>query len=62
MREIFIDRCKCNVCCECINVCREEVLGLLGGLVKVTKLEQCSYCEDCVDICEQGAIGINYDN
>ena len=61
MNEISIDRKKCDVCCECINVCREEVLGIISGEVKVVKLEQCSYCEDCVDICENEAIEVVYD-
>lgn len=58
MSEVIIDNEKCIVCCECINVCREEVIGMEKGEVKVLKPELCSYCEDCSDICEQFAIEV----
>ncbi|MBP5421700.1 MAG: 4Fe-4S binding protein [Paludibacteraceae bacterium] len=56
MKGIYLDNNKCEVCCECINICREDVLGILGGLVKVINVEQCTLCEDCVDICKNEAI------
>ena len=61
MNEICIDNSRCKVCCECINICTQEVLGLLGGAVKVVRMEQCTYCEECVDICPEGLIEVKYD-
>ena len=59
--KIAIDPTKCTVCCDCINVCREEVLGILGGKIKAIKPDQCSICEDCMDICENNAIEVGND-
>lgn len=61
MNEIYLDRCKCNECCECVNICSQEVLGLIGGMIKVVKFEQCTFCEECVDICPNDAIEVKYD-
>ena len=61
MNEICIDNKKCTVCCECINVCTHEVLGIRAGKVKALKPNQCIYCEECVDICPDGYIKIEYE-
>lgn len=58
---IAINRNNCIICCECINVCRGEVLGILNGNVAIIRPNQCTNCEDCVDICENGGIIVSYD-
>ena len=55
-KKIMIDNDKCTICCECINVCREEAIGLVAGKVKLIRENECELCEDCVDICEHKAI------
>ena len=55
MNEIYISN-SCKVCCECINVCRNEVLGIRSGKVFPVRLEECAYCEDCTEVCPEGAI------
>ena len=62
MNKVIIDNTKCVSCFECINVCRNEVLGMTGGVVKVVKPTQCLNCEDCCDICETSAIKVIYDS
>ena len=52
----FIDKNKCNICCECINICSKEVIGMSSGKVQMLKFENCTYCEECVDICPENAI------
>lgn len=61
MSRVVVDNKVCTVCCECINICREEVLGLVGGKTKVIKPSLCTFCEDCADICEFEAIEVIYD-
>lgn len=60
MNEIIIDP-KCDVCCECINICTQDVLGIQGGKVKATGFDDCTFCEECVDICPEGNIKIRFD-
>lgn len=59
MSEVVIDHNSCTVCCECINVCRDDVLGIREG--KVYVFTDCAYCEDCVDVCENNAIKVKHD-
>ena len=47
---------NCKVCCDCVNICPQEVLGIVGGKVKVLDLKKCTFCEECVDICQQNNI------
>ena len=57
---IIIDSDKCSVCCECINICPCEVLGIRSGKVVVHRLDDCELCEYCLDVCENEAIGVYY--
>ena len=61
MNEVLLDNSKCELCCECINICSQEVLGMIASTIKVIKPEQCTYCEECVDICPNEAIEVKYD-
>lgn len=61
MNKIYIDNKKCETCCECINICRCEVLGIRQGNVRIIEFDKCTYCEDCVDICPNGAIKIEFE-
>ncbi len=60
MNEILVSD-DCVFCCECINICSEEVLGIQEGKVKPVAFDNCTYCEECVDICENNAIEVWYD-
>lgn len=60
MNELILPE-KCDVCCECINICEQECLGILGGVVKVAVPDNCIFCEQCVDICPDGLIEVKYD-
>lgn len=61
MNKIYVDYNKCKTCCECINICRFEVLGINQGKIKAIDFDKCTYCEDCVDICPKDAIKIEYE-
>lgn len=61
MSEIYIDPNKCEVCCECINICSTESLGLIGGKVKQIDATVCTLCEECYEICGNVAIEVIYD-
>ena len=61
MNEICIDNKKCKVCCECVNICNQEVLGIRQGKIKAIEFDRCTYCEDCADICPTEAIKIKFE-
>lgn len=55
---IIVDNDNCNVCCECINICSSEVLGIRSGKVMALKNEECQLCESCSMICENESIKV----
>ena len=55
---IKIDMSKCDICCECINVCSSDVLGVRAGNVVAIMDDKCQLCEVCVDVCETEAITV----
>ena len=60
MSKILINS-ECKVCCECINICTQDVLGIREGKVKVLSIEDCTLCEECVEICPEENIEIRFD-
>lgn len=61
MNEVLVDKDKCVLCCECINICSQDVLGIQKGKVAVINFDDCTFCEECVDICENDGIKVKYD-
>lgn len=61
MNKLILDVECCEVCCECINICSQDVLGIREGKVAIMTLDDCTFCEECVDICPTQAIRVEYD-
>lgn len=61
MNDIVVSSNNCDVCCECINICVNEVIGIREGKVKILAIDHCTFCEECVDICPNQCIEVNYD-
>lgn len=57
---IAVDPGLCEACGDCIEVCRNGVLGMVGFLlhkhVKVNHPEECRGCGKCATTCLNGAI------
>jgi NAD-dependent dihydropyrimidine dehydrogenase PreA subunit len=55
MLTIELDRC--NGCGDCVEVCPEGAIQLVGGLAQINS-ELCTECEVCVQACPTGAIKV----
>ena len=59
---IEVDPKVCDACGECVEVCRREVLRVVGFLlhkhVRVRHPEECRGCGKCVAACPSGAIAL----
>ena len=53
MLTIELDRC--DGCGDCMEVCPEGAIQLVGGLAQINS-ELCTGCEACVQACPNGAI------
>jgi 2-oxoglutarate ferredoxin oxidoreductase subunit delta len=58
-----IDKDKCTACGECVEVCPNKVLKVVGikfiihhQHINVVKPEDCTGCLSCVEACPEGAI------
>ena len=58
MLEVRINLEDCTNCMECIEVCPEEVLELVGGRPTRVYPERCLGCQSCLNICPENAIRI----
>ncbi len=58
MYEIKIDKEKCTGCGECVDICPEEVLGLVEDKSEPVNADECVGCESCVEVCEHEAITV----
>lgn len=48
---------RCDGCGDCVGVCPEGAIQLVGGLAQID-LELCTECEACVEACPSGAIKV----
>ena len=55
MLTIELDRC--DGCGDCVEVCPEGAIRLMGGLAQINS-ELCTECEACVQVCPTGAIKV----
>jgi len=55
MLTIELDRC--DGCGDCVEVCPERAIQLVGGLAQINS-ELCTECEVCVPACPAGAIRV----
>lgn len=55
MLTIELDRC--DGCGDCVEVCPEGAIQLVGGLAQINS-ELCTECEICVQACPSGAIKV----
>lgn len=55
MLTIELDRC--DGCGDCVEVCPEGAIQLVGGLAQID-LGLCTECEACVKACPKGAIKV----
>ncbi len=55
MLTIELDRC--DGCGDCVEVCPEGAIQLVGGLAQINS-ELCTECEVCVQACPAGAIKV----
>lgn len=55
MLTIELDRC--DGCGDCVEVCPEGAIRLVGGLAQINS-ELCTECEVCVPACPTGAIKV----
>lgn len=61
MRKIIkIDEEKCNGCGLCVEVCYEEVIGMVNGKVKFLRDDYCDGLGDCLLICLINVILFEY--
>ncbi|HQG43450.1 MAG TPA: nitroreductase family protein [Spirochaetota bacterium] len=51
----IVDKDKCTLCCECVNICPKEVLSLHNNEIIVNK-EDCILCSHCYCVCRFDAI------
>jgi thioredoxin reductase (NADPH) len=55
-----IDRTECIGCGSCVQVCPEDVLGLVGGRASVISGMRCIGHGLCADVCPVGAIVLRF--
>ena len=55
MLTIEVDRC--DGCGDCVEVCPEGAIQLVGGLAQIDS-KLCTECETCVQACPTGAIKV----
>jgi NAD-dependent dihydropyrimidine dehydrogenase PreA subunit len=57
---VALDRRRCEACWECIDACRNGVLGAVSfgphRHAVVRRPEECTGCMACVKACEAGAL------
>jgi NAD-dependent dihydropyrimidine dehydrogenase PreA subunit len=51
-----IDKDKCNLCSECLDICPTDVFEKDGGAVEVARPGDCLGCDSCIAVCEPEAI------
>ena len=47
---------ECVGCGICVDVCPQEVLAIIDGVVAVENEEACIACGECVEECPMGVI------
>ena len=60
MNEVLVHD-NCDMCCECINICPNDVIGIRAGKITMIDWFNCTFCEDCVDICPNENLEVEYD-
>ena len=57
---VLLDRRRCEACWECVDACRNGVLGAVSfgphRHAIVDRPEECTGCLACVKACESGAL------
>jgi ferredoxin len=56
-----IDRKKCTLCGECVDICKTHALAIQDEQVIFIKPDLCNYCADCEGVCAQDAIRVEYE-
>jgi len=51
-----IDRQKCTLCGECVDVCPEHVLAINSGALVIAHPEKCTMCTECESVCPEQAV------
>ncbi len=51
-----IEKQKCVVCAECVDICPTDALGLQEGEIVFLHPHKCTFCTLCEQICSYGAI------
>jgi pyruvate formate lyase activating enzyme len=54
-REVFVRPERCDVCADCLELCRLGAISLDGDSVVVAR-DRCDRCGSCVDVCLPGAL------
>ena len=52
---------RCTGCGDCVQVCPQGVLELLGERVVLARPEECAFCGDCESFCPEGAIALPFE-
>lgn len=57
MVEIVVDD-SCTLCCECVEICSNNILSVEDFKVVIGDSSKCTLCETCVDVCLSEAIKV----
>lgn len=51
-----VDSKRCDGCGDCVKMCPQGIIKLVGGKATIVDVEKCGYCAECEDFCPAGAI------
>lgn len=55
-----INKEKCTLCGDCVNICPEDALHIVKQAVAFTDPMRCTFCTLCETICLPGAITCSF--
>jgi len=56
----IINKQKCNLCGQCVDVCPEGVLEIEEGILVIANPQNCTYCTTCEEICPEDAVRCDF--
>ena len=52
----IINKQKCTLCGQCVDICPEGVLELEEDTLVIANPQNCTYCTTCEETCPEGAV------
>lgn len=58
MYSIVVDKAKCQVCGECVDICSNGIYELQDEKLVIANVAQCTGCQNCVSVCVNEALTV----